>query len=63
MHMASNHFGHMLLTVHLLPALQAAHKESGKCSRVIVLSSGAHNRTDILWDDCNFTKSPEKCEA
>ena len=45
-----NHLGHMALTQGLLPALRRANG-----ARVVALSSIAHARSDILWDDIHFT--------
>ena len=50
---AVNHLGHFVLTTSLLPQLLA-----GNGSRVVCLSSVAHKRTDVLWDDINFTANP-----
>jgi len=47
-----NHLGHMALAVGLLPALQKAER-----SRVVALSSTAHIRGDVNWDDPNYTSS------
>lgn len=44
-----NHIGHFVLTTELLPLLLSAGS-----ARVVCLSSVAHRRTDILWDDINF---------
>lgn len=44
-----NHLGHMALAVGLLPALQKA-----EISRVVALSSTAHIRGDVNWDDPNY---------
>jgi len=49
----TNHLGHFLLTNLLAPALIA-----GAPARVISLSSAAHQRGDIQWDDINFQTSP-----
>ncbi len=48
-----NHIGHFVLTKELLPLLLAA-----EGSRVVSLSSIAHRRSDILWDDINFETTP-----
>lgn len=45
----TNHLGHYLLTRLLLPALLAAAP-----ARVVVLSSSAHRRSDIHFDDLNY---------
>lgn len=49
----TNHLGHFLLTRELMPALLAAAP-----SRVVALSSSAHRRSDIHWDDLNFERTP-----
>jgi NAD(P)-dependent dehydrogenase (short-subunit alcohol dehydrogenase family) len=51
--LATNHFGHFALTRALLPLLRAA-----RGSRVVALSSSGHKRTDILWGDPQFLKTP-----
>jgi len=50
----TNHFGHFLLTTLLMPALEAGAQTSGRTSRVVSLSSSAHRRSDIRWDDPHF---------
>lgn len=47
-----NHLGHMALAQGLLPAL----KKAGK-SRVVALSSTAHIRGDVNWDDPHYENS------
>ena len=47
-----NHLGHMQLALGLLPALE---KAGG--ARMVCLSSTAHIRSDVLWDDPNFENS------
>ena len=47
---ATNHLGHFQLTLGLLPALRAAHG-----ARVVNVSSGGHQLSDIRWDDPHFT--------
>jgi NAD(P)-dependent dehydrogenase (short-subunit alcohol dehydrogenase family) len=49
----TNHIGHFVLTNLLVPALIA-----GAPSRVVVLSSAAHQRGDVLWDDINIERDP-----
>lgn len=46
---AVNHLGHFVLTMDLLPQLLAADSP-----RVVCLSSIAHRRSDVLWDDIHF---------
>ncbi|MEL7371683.1 MAG: SDR family NAD(P)-dependent oxidoreductase, partial [Myxococcota bacterium] len=48
-----NHLGHMTLTQALWPAMA---KADG--ARVVALSSVAHARSDIRWDDIHFTEAP-----
>lgn len=50
---AVNHLGHFVLATGLLPLLINAHG-----ARVVCLSSVAHRRSDILWDDINFESTP-----
>lgn len=50
---AVNHIGHFVLTKALLPNLLNA-----EAPRVICLSSVAHRRSDILWDDIHFKSTP-----
>lgn len=47
-----NHLGHMALAIDLLPALQKA-----DTSRLVALSSTAHIRGDVNWDDPNYRTS------
>jgi NAD(P)-dependent dehydrogenase (short-subunit alcohol dehydrogenase family) len=46
---ATNHLGHFLLTARLMDALRA-----GAPSRVVVLSSGGHVRSPVVFDDIHF---------
>ena len=47
---ATNHLGHFQLTLGLLPTLRAA-----QGARVVNVSSGGHQLSDIRWDDPHFT--------
>lgn len=54
-----NHLGHMRMGMNLAPAMQLADK-----ARIVALSSTAHIRSDVHWDDPHFTKHPyEKWDA
>jgi len=56
---AINHIGHFVLTQELLPYLKNADG-----ARVVCLSSLAHRRSGIKWDDIHFRSEPyEKWEA
>ena len=52
-HFSTNHLGHFQLTARLWPALIAA-----GAARVIVMSSRAHQISDIDFDDLDFEHSP-----
>ena len=52
-HLAINHLAHFALTVGLLPCLEAAGD-----ARVICLSSSAHRRSDIHYEDLNYDRRP-----
>lgn len=54
MQFGTNHIGHFVLTLGLLPALKDGYKERNKYSRVINVSSLAHVRSDIDYNDVNF---------
>ena len=47
-----NHMGHFALTTELLPLLERA-----RAPRVVALSSSAHRRGGILWDDIHFRET------
>ena len=47
-----NHLGHMALALGVLPALQKA-----DTSRVVALSSTAHIRGDVNWDDPHYERT------
>ena len=53
----TNHLGHFVLTNALLPLLRRANGPAGG-ARVVSLSSTAHLRSDILWDDIHFERTP-----
>ncbi len=50
---ATNHLGHFVMTKGLMPALMKA-----AAPRVVSLSSVAHKRSGILWDDPHFHSTP-----
>ena len=49
----TNHLGHFLLTVLLLPVLRASAP-----ARIVNVSSAGHRASDIVWDDPNFERRP-----
>jgi NAD(P)-dependent dehydrogenase (short-subunit alcohol dehydrogenase family) len=55
---ATNHLGHFALTNQLWPALS-----NGGGARVLSVSSSAHRRSDIRWDDPQFEQGYEKWAA
>ena len=57
-HIGTNHFGHFALTLDLIPALKEGAKEWGKNARVVNVSSTAHVKSNVLFDDINFKKIP-----
>lgn len=59
MHLGTNHLGHFVLVGRLMPLLVASAP-----SRVVVLSSGGHQASDIRWDDPGFERGAfSKMEA
>jgi NAD(P)-dependent dehydrogenase (short-subunit alcohol dehydrogenase family) len=53
----TNHLGHFLLSVLLAPALERA-AEPGRSARVVSLSSSAHRRAGVDFDDLHFARRP-----
>jgi NAD(P)-dependent dehydrogenase (short-subunit alcohol dehydrogenase family) len=53
---AGNHLGHFLLTARLLPLLRNSVAQSGE-ARIINVSSRAHERASIDWDDLQHHNS------
>ncbi|MET7752975.1 SDR family NAD(P)-dependent oxidoreductase [Micromonospora sp. NPDC005367] len=53
MQFATNHLGHFALTVGLRPALVAA-----EGARVVAVSSSAHLRSPVVFDDIHFQRRP-----
>lgn len=51
LHFSTNHLGHYQLTMRLWPALVKA-----KGARVVSLSSGAHRRSEVMFDDVNYER-------
>jgi NAD(P)-dependent dehydrogenase (short-subunit alcohol dehydrogenase family) len=49
----TNHMGHFAMTTGLMPLL-----EEGQDTRVVALTSIAHKRSGILWDDIQFDHTP-----
>jgi NAD(P)-dependent dehydrogenase (short-subunit alcohol dehydrogenase family) len=54
MQIGTNHFGHFLLTNLLMPLL----KKAAPGARIVNVSSLAHERGQIYWDDVNFERTP-----
>jgi NAD(P)-dependent dehydrogenase (short-subunit alcohol dehydrogenase family) len=54
---ATNHLGHFALVNRLWPAL------AREGARVVAVSSGAHRRSRIRWDDIQFERGYDKWEA
>jgi len=54
MQIGTNHFGHFLLTNLVMPLL----KKAAPTARIVNVSSLAHTRGQIQWDDINFEKTP-----
>ncbi len=52
---ATNHLGHFALVDHLWPRLV-----TGGGARVVAVSSGAHHRSAIRWDDIQFSRGYDK---
>jgi NAD(P)-dependent dehydrogenase (short-subunit alcohol dehydrogenase family) len=49
----TNHMGHFAMTLGLMSLL-----ERGEDTRVVALTSIAHKRSDVLWDDVHFERTP-----
>jgi NAD(P)-dependent dehydrogenase (short-subunit alcohol dehydrogenase family) len=59
-----NFLGHWYLAVSLLPALERGAQEIGEAARIVSVSSIAHRRSDIHWDDVDYRTRPyERWEA
>jgi NAD(P)-dependent dehydrogenase (short-subunit alcohol dehydrogenase family) len=59
-----NFLGHWYLATALLPALQRGAQEIGEAARIVSVSSIAHRRSDIHWDDVDYRTRPyERWEA
>lgn len=67
MQIGTNHFGHYLLAVGLVPALLAgarAGAQTGRAARVVALSSIGHRRSPVHFEDVNYRYRPyDKWEA
>ena len=58
MQMATNHYGHFVFTAALIDRLKAAGS-----SRIVNVSSMAHYRSSIQWDDIDFSQSYDPWKA
>nr|XP_046493001.1 uncharacterized protein LOC124224839 [Neodiprion pinetum] len=61
--LGTNHLGHFLFTLLLLPKIIQSRKDSDPCSRIINVSSMAHARGDINFDDLMSEKSYSPLKA
>lgn len=59
MQFGTNHLGHFVLTMHLLPLVEA-----GRGKRIVNLSSRAHHRDHVHFEDLNYhSRAYEKWES
>jgi NAD(P)-dependent dehydrogenase (short-subunit alcohol dehydrogenase family) len=58
MQLGTNHFGHYLFALQLAESLQRGAQESGKTSRLVSLSSTAHKRSPMHFDDPHYRTRP-----
>jgi NAD(P)-dependent dehydrogenase (short-subunit alcohol dehydrogenase family) len=58
MQLATNHLGHFALALGLHDALAAGAAQSGTGSRIVAVSSSAHLRSPIIFDDLHFAFRP-----
>lgn len=58
MQIGTNHFGHYLLSVLLVPQLLRGADQFGIHSRVVAVSSGGHRLANIDLDDPDFRRTP-----
>ncbi len=58
MQLGTNYLGHFALTLRLLPLLRRTRR-----ARVVVVSSGAHRRGRITFDDLNWERRPYRARA
>ncbi|XP_046753175.1 uncharacterized protein LOC124416289 [Diprion similis] len=61
--LGTNHLGHFLFTLLLLPKIIQSRKDSEPCSRIINVSSMAHERGDINFNDLMSEKSYSPMQA
>jgi NAD(P)-dependent dehydrogenase (short-subunit alcohol dehydrogenase family) len=62
MQFATNHLGHFLLSLGLHDALAAGARDRGE-ARIVALSSTAHMRSPVVFDDINFERRPYDPQA
>jgi NAD(P)-dependent dehydrogenase (short-subunit alcohol dehydrogenase family) len=62
MQFATNHLGHFLLSLGLHDALAAGARDRGE-ARIVALSSTAHMRSPVVFDDINFQRRPYDPQA
>ncbi|OQO13354.1 hypothetical protein B0A48_01582 [Cryoendolithus antarcticus] len=61
-HFGTNHVSHFLLFNLLKPLLIVSSKATGTTSRLVNVSSAAHRRSKIRFEDINFAKDPSAYE-
>jgi NAD(P)-dependent dehydrogenase (short-subunit alcohol dehydrogenase family) len=58
MQIGTNHFGHHRLALGLVPALRAGANKGRRHARVVSLSSIAHRRSPVRFEDVNYRRRP-----
>jgi NAD(P)-dependent dehydrogenase (short-subunit alcohol dehydrogenase family) len=59
---ATNHLGHFALSLGLHDALAAGARDRGE-ARIVALTSGAHMRSPVVFDDLHFERRPYDPQA
>lgn len=58
MQIGTNHFGHYVLSILMSPALMDGAQAQGRATRIVSLSSLAHRRSRVNFDDPHYRKRP-----